>query len=205
MLNNILFKALLKISKENSENNYIYSDVYFPKTFIKQKTKKEKERQSLFKNLYHLDKKPYPKNSKTKKIKDSKDLLINNNKKQRNREDKFSLFKKLTLFTKTDLKTLSSLPRVNSQKNNSHLNLDEQRNKFNVKNINSTQFDSLHLTPKKQKSFQFDENISKKLNALKNNNNNNTNNNTNLDSNTAINFHILNINAPRVIKLKKKI
>jgi hypothetical protein len=35
MLNNILFKALLKISKENRENNDIYSDVYFPKALMK--------------------------------------------------------------------------------------------------------------------------------------------------------------------------
>ena len=37
MLNNILFKALLKISKENRENNYIYSDVYFQKALMKKK------------------------------------------------------------------------------------------------------------------------------------------------------------------------
>ena len=71
MLNNILFKALLKISQENRENNYIYSDVYFPKMLIKQKTKKEKEKQLLYKNLVHLDKLYFSKKYKTSKIKDA--------------------------------------------------------------------------------------------------------------------------------------
>ena len=188
MLNNILFKALLKISQENRENNYIYSDVYFPKMLIKQKTKKEKEKQLLYKNLVHLDKLYFSKKYKTSKIKDANEIMKNdNNKKQRNREDNFCLLKKLTLFSKTDLNTLSSLPKVNSQKNN-NLHLNDLKDKYNIKNMNSTQFDSMRLTPKKQKSFQFDENITKKLNALKNNN---------LDPNGTINFHILKIDAPR--------
>ena len=188
MLNNILFKALLKISQENRENNYIYSDVYFPKMLMKEKTKKEKEKQLLYKNLYHLDKFYYSKKYKTNKIKDANEIMKNdNNKKQRNREDNFCLLKKLTLFSKTDLNTLSSLPKVKSQKNN-NLHLNDLKDKYNIKNLNSTQFDSMRLTPKKQKSFQFDENITKKLNALKNNN---------LDPKGAINFHILNIDAPK--------
>ena len=67
----------------------------------------------------------------------------------------------MTLFSKTDLNTLSSLPKVNSQKNN-NLHLNDLKDKYNIKNMNSTQFDSMRLTPKKQKSFQFDENIKKK-------------------------------------------
>ena len=37
MLSNILYKALLKLSKENRDNNYIYSNIDFPVGFVKQK------------------------------------------------------------------------------------------------------------------------------------------------------------------------
>ena len=119
MLNNILFKALLKISKENRENNYIYSDVYFPKALMKKKYQKEKQKQLL----YNLDKIYNSKKSnQTTKIKDSKGIIQKIQKKINN-EDKFSETKKTTYFSKTDLNNISTLPKVNSQKNNNiHLN-----------------------------------------------------------------------------------
>ena len=190
MLSNILFNALLKISKENRDNNYIYSDVFFPKSFIQQQTKKEKQKQLLFKNLFHLDKIYFSKKSKTTKMKDTKDIL-KNNKKQRNRED---ALKTIGLFSKTDLNTLSSLPKVNSQKNN-NAHLNNIKDNYNVKKFNSTQLGKLHLTPRKQKSFLLDENLLKKINAIKQ---------KNQDSKDGINFHILSINAPKE-KIQKSI
>ena len=188
----------MKISKENKSNNYIYSDINFPKTFIKQQTQKEKQRKLFYKNLFHLDRIYFSKKSKTTKMKDSKDVSKNNNnKKRRNHEDNFSLLKKLTLFSKTDLNTLSSLPKVGSQKNN-NMQLNDLKEKYSIKNFNSTnstQYEGLHLTPRKQKSFLSDEDNNKKLNALKKNN---------FESKDALNFHIIRINAPKE-KIQKSI
>ena len=191
MLNNILFKALLKISKENRENNYIYSDVYFPKALMKKKYQKEKQKQLL----YNLDKIYNSKKSnQTTKIKDSKGIIQKIQKKINN-EDKFSETKKTTYFSKTDLNNISTLPKVNSQKNN-NIHLNNLKNKYNINNnFNTNKIDDMHLTPRKLNSFLFNENS--KNNSYINKRNNN-------DSKSSINFHILKINSPKE-KIEKSI
>ena len=191
MLNNILFKALLKISKENRENNYIYSDVYFPKALMKKKYQKEKQKQLL----YNLDKIYNSKKSnQTTKIKDSKGIIQKIQKKINN-EDKFSETKKTTYFSKTDLNNISTLPKVNSQKNN-NIHLNNLKIKYNINNnFNTNKIDDMHLTPRKLNSFLFNENS--KNNSYINKRNNN-------DSKSSINFHILKINSPKE-KIEKSI
>ena len=44
-----------KISKENRENNYIYSDVYFPKALMKKKYQKEKQKPTIYKGQEKLN------------------------------------------------------------------------------------------------------------------------------------------------------
>ena len=192
MLNKILFKALLKISKENRDNNYIYSDIYFPKTLIKQKEKNEKKRQMLYKNIFQFDKLNIWKKSKTLKVKGSKGLY---NKKPRNRENKSGLMRKLSFFSKTGFNALSPLPKVRSQKNNNTISIDNLKEKFGTQNFKGTQYNSLNITPKR-KSFLFDENTLKKIREIKKNNN--------FDFNGVFNFHILKINAPKE-KIKKSL
>ena len=74
MLTNILYKALLKISKENKDNNYIYSDILFPKTLLQKKIQKEKQNQLFSKKILSLYKLYDLNKSKTTKIKISKEL-----------------------------------------------------------------------------------------------------------------------------------
>ena len=76
MLTNILYKALLKISKENKDNNYIYSDILFPKTLLQKKIQKEKQNQLFSKKILSLYKLYDLNKSKTTKIKISKELII---------------------------------------------------------------------------------------------------------------------------------
>ena len=57
MFSNILYKALLRLAKENTDNNYIYSDIDFPENFIKQKTKRDRQEKIMNqKNLFTSDK-----------------------------------------------------------------------------------------------------------------------------------------------------
>ena len=90
MLSTIIFKALLKISKENTDNNYIYSDIDFPKTLIKLKTKRDKQDKLInYKNIFISDKyysqrrsQNISKNNSPKLLKRRK-LIINNNKEKK--------------------------------------------------------------------------------------------------------------------------
>jgi len=184
MLNNILFKALLKISKENKENNYIYSDINYPKTFLKEKNRKEMQKQLFYKKKFNLEPLHNSKKSRTTKMKESREIL-KNAKKQRNK-DNSNLIKRLSLFSKTDLLNFCSLPKVSSQKKN-NLYMNDLRKKFSIKNIDLKKLNSLQLTPRKQKSFLFDE-YTKKLNAIKN---------SNIDLNSSNNLHIIKINSPK--------
>ena len=184
MLNNILFKALLKISKENKENNYIYSDINYPKTFLKEKTRKEMRKQLFYKTKFNLEQIYTSKKSKTTKMKDSKDIL-KNAKKQRNKYNS-NLVKKLSSFSKTDLINFCSLPKVSCQKNN-NVYINDLREKFSIRNIDLKKLNSLQLTPRKQKSFLFDE-YTKKLKAIRN---------KNIDLNSSNNFQIVKINSPK--------
>jgi hypothetical protein len=100
MFSNLLYKTLLKLSKEYNENNYIYSDIDFPEGFIKQKTKREREERMInSKNLFTFDRFLRPKNSKNS----FKDNVISLNTKKKkiklNKKDKH-FCQRLTLINK---------------------------------------------------------------------------------------------------------
>ena len=204
MFSNILYKALLRLAKENTDNNYIYSDIDFPENFIKQKTKRDKQEKIMNqKNLFTSDKFFSQKKSNNLRYKNSpvllnirrKKLKINsNNDNNENNDNNLLFFQKLTSTNKNDSNAFSFLPKVNkyySQKNNNEI----KKIKFNYtknifKSLHNYQNASLQLTPKKKKSFIFDRNQNKKLID-------NLNAYSNMDSNSAINIHILNIFAPK--------
>ena len=127
MLTNILYKALLKISKENKDNNYIYSDILFPKTLLQKKIQKEKQNQLFSKKILSLYKLYDLNKSKTTKIKISKEL-IKNNKKQRNKEDKFNILSRLSYLNKPYFNSffyqtsagIHSIPRLPAALNSAH-------------------------------------------------------------------------------------
>ena len=197
MISNILYKALLKISKENTENNYIYNDIDFPDHFIKQKTKRDKQEKIInYKNLFTSEKFYSQRRSKNINTKNSPILLNIKRRKLKinNNENNIYFLQKLNGMNKNE-NTFSSLPKVNNC--NSHKNSNPIKEikfdftKSNFKSINVNKNGSLQLTPRKKKSFIFDRNIKRKLI-------NNYNTNTNgKESNSAINIHILNINAPK--------
>ena len=198
MLSTIIFKALLKISKENTDNNYIYSDIDFPKTFIKLKTKRDKQDKLInYKNIFISDKyysqrrsQNISKNNSPKLLKRRKLIINNNNEKNENNENNEALLQKKTIINKNEKG--SSLPHVNnfsSHKNSNHIKkvkFNISKNNFNSTNKNGT----LQLTPKKKNNI-FDRNPDKKTI-------NNYNINPNwIESNSAINIHVLKINAPK--------
>ena len=190
MLSGILYKALLKLSKENTDNNYIYSDIDFPEYFIKQK------KQNLFsgEKFFSHRKTKYIKNPILLNIRKKK-LKINSN------DNNIRLPEKLTLINKNDNNTFTILPKLNnnyySHKNsNNNSNDSSNNNKIkeikinfptNYKSSYNIQNSSLELTPKNKKKYIFNRNISRQLNNL----------NSNINSNSSINIHILKINAPR--------
>ena len=206
MFSNILYKALLRLAKENTDNNYIYSDIDFPENFIKQKTKRDKQEKIMNqKNLFTSDKFFSQKKSNNLRYKNSpvllnirrKKLKINsNNDNNENNDNNLLFFQKLTSTNKNDSNAFSSLPKVNkyySRKNSNEI----KKIKFNYtknifKSLHNYQNASLQLTPKKKKSYIFDRNQNKKLID-----NLNAYSNSNMDSNSAINIHILNIFAPK--------
>ena len=195
MFSGILYKALLKLSKENTDNNYIYSDIDFPENFIKQKAKKDKqERKINYKNLFTTDKFLSLKKTKNIRFKNSPLLLnIRRKKLKINNDSNLYFLDKLTLINRNESNGFSLLPKVNnnyySQKNSNKMNqIKYNFPKTYYRNFYNLQNSSLELTPKKKKSFVFDRNrkFHNNLNLYSNN-----------DSNSAINIHILNINAPR--------
>ena len=190
MLTNILYKALLKISKENKDNNYIYSDLLFPKTLLQKKIQKEKQNQLFSKKILSLYKLYDLNKSKTTKIKISKEL-VKNNKKQRNKGDKFNILSRLSYLNKPYFNSFSSFQKgnkYNSQKNVNKLN--DIKFKYNINSDRSRDKpNNLNLTPKKSKTFLIKEKSAKNnLYALKKNS---------IETNSAFNFHVLNINAPK--------
>ena len=206
MFSGILYKALLRLSKENTENNYIYSDIDFPDNFIKQKSKRDQiEKKMNYKNLFTGERFFSQQKSKNIRYKHSPILLnIRKKKLKINSNDNNLLFlDKLSLVNKNDSNAFSPLPKVNNYHSNINTNkLKELKfnfpnnykslyNNYNNYNHSNLQNSSLELTPKKKKSFVFDRNIINKKII------NNFNINSNNDVNSAINIHILNINAPR--------
>ena len=201
MFSSILYKALLKLSKENTDNNYIYSDIDFPEYFIKQKTKRDRQEKIMNqKNLFTGEK--FFSHRKTKHIKNP--ILLNIRKKKlkiNSNDNNIGLPEKLTIVNKNDNNTFTILPKVNnnyyshknSNNNNSNNNssnkIKEIKLNFpkNYKSLYNVQNSSLELTPRKKNKYIFNRNSNRQFNNL----------NSNIDSNSAINIHILNINAPR--------
>jgi hypothetical protein len=208
MFSGILYKALLKLSKENTDNNYIYSDIDFPENFIKQKTKRDKQEKIMnYKNLFTTDRffsQKKSNNANNIRYKHSPILLNIRKKKLKinsNDSNLFFLDKKNSL-NKNDSNAFSILPKVNnyhSSKNSNKIKEIQFNFPNNFKSLYNNhskhynlQNSSLELTPKKKKSVIFDRNIMLNKKLL-----NNINLNSNNDSSSAINIHILNINAPR--------
>ena len=184
MFSNLLYKTLLKLSKEYDENNYIYSDIDFPEGFIKQKTKREREERMIkSKNLYTFDRFLRQKNSKNS-FKDNVISLNTKRKKIKLKKNDKNFCQRLTLINKNKNITFYSLPKVNYLKNQNFNNKDKKYSQNNIKNSSS------ELTPIKKQSIDFEKNI---------NNKEYSNLNANLnkeESNSSINIHILNINNP---------
>ena len=200
MFSNILYKTLLKLAKENSNNNYIYSDIEFPEHFIKQKTKKDKlEKIMNYKNLFTSEKFFNNKNQKNLRYKNSPILLNARKKKLKINSNDTNIYfnKKINFFNKNENNnTFSSLPKLtNIQKNNNKTKENNGPPKNNCRSFYNFQNSILKLTPKKKKRFILDINGEKK-------NIDNSGVNCKIEENSAINIHILNINAPRG-KVKK--
>ena len=193
MFSNIIFKALLKISKENTKNNYKYSDIDFPEHLIKLKTKRDKQEKILnYKNIFGPDKYYSQRRSQNISKNNSPTLLKRKNLKIYNNENNEGFSQKKIIISKNEKD--SSFPKVNnfnSRKNFSHI----KRVKFNIsknnfnKGMNKNR--TLQLTPKKKNNIVFDRNIEKKII------NNFNVNSKELESNSAINIHVLKINAPK--------
>ena len=187
MLNSILYDSLLKIYKENQENNYIYSDIKFSRKLIEQKAKKEKQKLLLSGRAFHFDKLRLLQKSKTTRMKETKEIFkkIKNNK---NKGNKSNIIKKINIIPKTDLNTISILPKVNNDKKNIIQKQDLSGN-FGKNNFNIDKIKNFILTQRRQKSCLMDESDMKKSSEIKNVSNNN-------DSNSTLNFHVLKINSP---------
>ena len=138
MLNSFLYDSLLKIYKENQENNYIYSDIKFSRKLIEQKAKKEKQKLLLSGRAFHFDKLRLLQKSKTTRMKETKEIFkkIKNNK---NKGNKSNIIKKINIVPKTDLNTISILPKVNNDKKNiiqkQDLSGNFGKNNFNIDKI----------------------------------------------------------------------
>ena len=208
MFSGILYKALLKLSKESTDNNYIYSDIDFPENFIKQKTKRDKQEKIMnYKNLFTTDRFFSQKkaiNANNIRYKHSP-ILLNIRKKRlkiNSNDSNLCFLDKKNSINKNDSNAFSILPKVNNYHSSKNSNkVKEIQFKFpnNFKSLYNNhsknynlQNSSLELTPKKKKSVAFDRNIMLNKKLL-----NNINLNSNNDSNSAINIHILNINAPK--------
>ena len=203
MYTNILYKALEKLAKENTDNNYIYSDIDFPDNFIKQKTKRDKQEKIInYKNFFNSDKFFSQKKSKNIRYRNSPMLLnIRRKKLKINSNIDNILLQKLTSTNKNESNSnlFSSLPKLNkcySKKNKNEI----KEIKFNFpkkyKSLYHLKNPSLILTPKiYKKKYIFERNKNKKIID-------NLNIGSNLNINSAINIHILNIYAPKD-KIKK--
>ena len=191
MLSNILYKALLKLSKENRDNNYIYSNIDFPVGFVKQKLKIEKmEKLIKGKNLFTCDR-YFPK----KKSKNTPILLSLKKKtfNSYNNDSNQVSIQKVNSFNKNENKTYSLLPKVNNYKSQNNFNEISEIKQISkiYNNTNNYQKISLQLTPKSKKTFDFEKNLNDKIINKFNKHKNDK------DSNSAFSIHLLNINAPR--------
>ena len=205
MFSGILYKALLKLSKENTDNNYIYSDIDFPENFIKQKTKRDKQEKIMnYKNLFTTDRFFSQNKANNTRYKNSP-ILLNIRKKKlkiNSNDSNLCYLDKINSLNKNKSNAFSLLPKVNnyhSSKNSNKVKEIQFNFPSNFKSLYNNhsknynlQNSSLELTPKKKKSFVFERNIMMNKKLL-----NNINLNSNNDSGSAINIHILNINAPR--------
>ena len=199
MFSNILYKALLKLSKENSNNNYIYSDIEFPENFIKQKTKKDKQEKKMnYQELFSSETIFNSKNKKNNRRYYNSPILLNIRKKKlkiNSNENNVLCSNKVNQINNSEnINTFSSLPKLNSHQkiaNKTKENMDNiDFSKNNYKSLYNFRNSILKLTPKKKKTFAFEFKPEKKYI-------NNSNLNSKNAENSAINIHILNINAPR--------